>query len=132
MTLLPPSPRNSKGAGSPAPMSLPRTRARVRSAALACGCQLADRAVVADRAVRGGILEQCADDVAPPLPAELEGVGIADHDVDAADGRARAYHRDRLRVTAGVHEVDQFPVALRHGFGQVHRFRRSRSLVGRW
>src|SRR3954470_11041183 len=53
------------------------------------------RAVVANRAVGGGILDQRADHVAC---GEVERVGVGENDFDSARGRARANDRDGLRM----------------------------------
>ena len=86
----------------------------------------AQRAVVADGAVGGGILQQRADDV---LLLEIEAGGIAHDDVDPARGRARAHHRDRLRVAAAVDQVGELPLVLRGCLGQMHRLGRRRALI---
>ncbi len=83
-------------------------------------CGVAQLAVVADRAVGRGILDQRANRGA----IEPERVGIGDDDVDPACGGARPDHRDRLRMTVVVDQVGQLPppLVLRDGLRQVHRF----------
>src|SRR5882672_9479011 len=54
---------------------------------------LAQRAVIADRAVGRGILEQRANHVAL---LKIEGTGVRNDDVDTARGGAGAYDRNRL------------------------------------
>src|SRR2546422_8904086 len=68
--------------------------------------RFAQRAVVADRAVRRRILKKGADHVAL---LEIESRWVGNHDVDAARGGARAHHRDRLRMTVDVDQVRQLP-----------------------
>ncbi len=87
--------------------------------------RFAQRAVVADRTVGRGILQQSADDVA----AELERGGVPDDDLDAPHIGAGAHHRDCLRVAAGVHQVHTLPGVTRHRLGEVHRLRGGRGLV---
>ena len=78
---------------------------------------LAQRAVVGDRAVSGGILEQRPDH----LTTELEGLRVGDHDVDAAYLGTSAHHGDGLRVAALVHQVHPAAALARDRLRQVHR-----------
>ncbi len=78
---------------------------------------LAERAVVADRAVGRGILDERADRAV----LESEGARIGDDDIDPARGGPRADDRDRLRMAVHVHQIGQLPLVLRDRLGEMHR-----------
>src|SRR5579859_6903945 len=86
---------------------------------------VAERAKIPNRAVGRGILEERADFAA----REPECLGIGDHDLDAANRRARANYRDRLRMAARIDQIRQLAFASRDRLGQVHRFGRGGAFV---
>ena len=105
-----------------------REQVRRRGHERACGMgALAERAIVFDLAIRGGILQQRADYARP----EIERVGIGDHGLHAPRLGPRAHHGDGLWMTPfGDQEQGRGPRGHGHdGFGQVHRLRRGRGLI---
>ena len=78
---------------------------------------LAQRAVVADRAIGGRILDQRADRAA----LELERARIGDDDIDPAHRGPRAHNGDRLGMAVHIHEIGQPALVLRDRLGQMHR-----------
>ncbi len=85
---------------------------------------LGERRVVEHATIRRGILQEHAEDAF----VQLEGVVVADDDLDAQRPGTRLDHIDRLRV-AELRDEENVGLALRLDVGQVERFTRRGRLV---
>ena len=87
---------------------------------------LAERPVVADRAIRRWILQQCTNDVAG---VEIKAVRIPDDHLEPARRRAGTHDGDRLGMAIHIDEIALLALLFRDRLGEVHRFGGCGSLI---